>query len=288
MVLFGILAGVVVIACILEIIRELHTFRVRTYQIPVPELEKAKQIKLVFLSDLHGKTYGAENEKLIKAVRAERPDYILAGGDMLTRTKEKTDQTALELFRQLKDICPVYLANGNHEQKMKVFPSKYHNRYEKYRNAVKKMGIHLLENQSENLEMNGLLATISGLELPVDYYGHWKEKPLQNSLVKEQLQAADTRRFQILMAHNPVYAKQYWEWGADMVLSGHLHGGIVRIPGIGGMITPQLRLFPRYSGDLYEKDGKVSIVSRGLGTHTVNIRLFNQAEVVSILLTGEQ
>ena len=71
----------------------------------------------------------------------------------------------------------------------------------------------------------------------------------------------ETDAYCILMAHHPLYAETYWKWGADLVLSGHLHGGIARLPLLGGVISPQFRLFPRYSGDCYEKDGKYIVVS---------------------------
>ena len=82
------------------------------------------------------------------------------------------------------------------------------------------------------------------------------------------------------MAHNPSYVKEYVEWGADLILCGHLHGGIVRIPGLTGLITPALEWFPKYSGDLYYEGDKVIVVSKGLGTHTINLRFLNPAEVV--------
>ena len=88
--------------------------------------------------------------------------------------------------------------------------------------------------------------------------------------------------FQILLAHNPVYMDTYKKWGADLVLSGHLHGGVVRIPGFRGVITPQFRLFPKYSGEFRSEDDTAIIVSKGLGTHTFHIRFLNPAEVVVV------
>jgi predicted MPP superfamily phosphohydrolase len=81
--------------------------------------------------------------------------------------------------------------------------------------------------------------------------------------------------------------KNYVEWGADLVLSGHLHGGIVRIPGLVGAISPSFEIFPKYSGDLYYEEDTAIVVSKGLGTHTINIRLFNSAEVVVIHLKSD-
>ena len=90
----------------------------------------------------------------------------------------------------------------------------------------------------------------------------------------------------ILLAHNPAYMDAYLEWGADLILSGHLHGGLVRVPGIGGIVTPQGFLFPKYSGEMTKEGDQTVIVSRGLGTHTLNIRLFNTPELISVQLGG--
>ena len=89
------------------------------------------------------------------------------------------------------------------------------------------------------------------------------------------------------MAHNPAYMDAYLEWGADMILSGHLHGGLVRVPVLGGIVTPQGFLFPKYSGEMTKVGDQTVIVSRGLGTHTLNIRFFNTPELVCICLGGE-
>lgn len=277
----------ILLLILLEILRELKTFRVRQYRLSVNIMEPGEKKKIVFLTDLHGKSYGKNNGALIKAIVEEKPDYIFVGGDMLTRTMEESDDAALRFVRELPRICPVYAANGNHEQKMKEFPERYKEaRYENYKRELKKAGVRLLENAQANLRMGSLPVTVSGLEIPAECYGHFLCRRLPEIPMDELLPKADNRRYQILLAHNPVYAKRYWEWGADLVLSGHLHGGIVRLPLIGGLITPQIQFFPKYSGDMYEEDGHVSIVSRGLGTHTVNIRLFNMAEVVSVTLEG--
>ena len=98
-------------------------------------------------------------------------------------------------------------------------------------------------------------------------------------------EAAD---YEILLAHNPVYFDAYKKWGADLVLSGHLHGGIIRLPGIGGLITPQAIPFPKYSGEMTTEGEQTIIVSRGLGTHTINLRFLNEAEMIVIHLRGEK
>lgn len=269
-----------------EIIRELHSFQVRRYRIPLSKLKKDENIKVLFLTDLHGKQYGKGNRKLISKISKEDPDYILIGGDMLTRAKEETEQTALQFFGEIVRICPVYMANGNHEQKMKEKPECYGFRYERYKEAVEKTGVHLLENDSVRLMFGEQPVRVTGLEIPLTCYKRMKKEDLSTSDIARLVGNASKEEYQILLAHNPACISRYWNWGADLVLSGHLHGGIVRIPGIGGVISPQFKFFPRYSGDMYQKDGHISVVSKGLGTHTVNVRLFNPAELTAITFYG--
>ena len=136
-------------------------------------------------------------------------------------------------------------------------------------------------NGSEEIPVNGMKLRLYGMELPFGCYKKgWKVCPLTTGEMEERIGSAETDAYCILMAHHPLYAETYWKWGADLVLSGHLHGGIARLPLLGGVISPQFRLFPRYSGDCYEKDGKYIVVSKGLGTHTINFRFWNPAELV--------
>lgn len=274
--------GISAITIIAEVIRELNTFCVRRYEIETDKL--ANNLKVVFLSDLHGKSYGINNYKLLYIIRKEKPDLILVGGDMLTRSVESTDATAYEFIRNLVDIAPVYLANGNHEQKMREYPEYYKGRYAEYKDALKNIGVHVLENDSISIDWKGKKVSISGFEVPVKCYTHFKDVPLKTAEITKVMGTPDKNIYQILMAHTPVYSKEYKEWGADLSLSGHLHGGIIRLPFIGGIITPQVKLFPKYSGDMYRDGEYYSIVSRGLGTHTVNIRYLNSAEIVSFVI----
>ena len=107
---------------------------------------------------------------------------------------------------------------------------------------------------------------------------------MEDEYLKETLGEHKEGVYQILLAHNPEYFEEYAAWGADLVLSGHVHGGIMRLPLLGGVISPKLVLFPKYDGGrFYEKDSTM-ILSRGLGMHTLPIRIFNPAELVVIHL----
>ena len=154
---------------------------------------------------------------------------------------------------------------------------------------MEKDGVHFLENDSAEIILNGQTVTVTGLEIPMDCYARPARKELTAGEIQRRIgKVKKEKGYQILLAHNPLFMQRYMEWGADLVLSGHLHGGIVRIPWIGGVIAPSFQLFPKYSGGIYREGEQTVVVSRGLGTHTVNIRLFNPAEMVVLLLGNEQ
>jgi len=274
----------------LEIYRELHHFRVTHYTIESQKFKGfSRDLNLIFLSDLHNRVYGEKNEPLLQAIRNEKPDLILIGGDMLVGKEDASYDIALDFTSQLPEIAPVLYATGNHEQRMREKPEIYQAAYADYRQQLKDRGVLFLEDGSCRIEAGTVLLEISGVELPSASYKKLKKLPIQASdiaeyLHKDSVSVTEDSVYRILLAHNPAYMNAYKGWGADLILSGHLHGGVMRLPGIGGVITPQAFLFPKYSGEMTKEGEQTIIVSRGLGTHTINIRLFNQPEVVSICL----
>lgn len=281
------LLGASALVCAGEMVREQMDFRVRHYRINTDRLPEGERIRFVFASDLHGKQYGKENRRLLEAVKHTEPDFILLGGDLLTRSVPASDRIAAAFCQDLANTVPIYGANGNHEQKMKENPLRYGDRYAKYKNSLKKAGILLLENETSVIRKKNFQINVTGIEIPLSNYGHFVKKSLTQETIRSLVGKPERNAFTILLAHNPVYMEEYWNWGADLVFSGHLHGGVVRLPYLGGVITPQIQFFPKYSGDLYQKNGHWAAVSRGLGTHTVNVRLFNMAELVCLDLTGK-
>ena len=281
-IIIGILAAAVLFV-FAEMYRELHTFRVTRYRVASPKLTGEKT--WVFLSDLHNQVYGENNCKLIDAVKNESPDLILIGGDMLVGKNGHSYEPALACVKELVKIAPVYYANGNHEERMKLKPEKYDQSYALYREKLLNLGVHLLENESTVLSDESKVR-LTGLEIPLECYTHLKRREMPEGAIKERIGNQDPEAFQVLLAHNPSYMKEYLAWGADLILSGHLHGGMVRIPGIGGVIGPDFVLFPKYSGEMRRVGDQTVIVSKGLGTHTIHIRLFNPAEIVVLSLNN--
>ena len=263
-----------------EIFRELHSFRTTGYRIFSKKWRGAGRCRMVFLSDLHNQVYGHRNNRLFYAVKRARPDLILVGGDMLVGKNGHDYRRTLDFLKRLPKICPVYYANGNHEQRMKENPAEYSQSYKGYKRELQKAGIRLLENESEEISIGGVPVRVTGLEIPDTGYARTRRDKIDAETVADCVGDCDRDYYQILLAHNPSYMKAYLSWGADLVLSGHLHGGIVRIPGFRGVISPGFELFPKYSGGCCREGSQTAVVSRGLGSHTIPVRLFNEAELI--------
>ncbi len=291
MIHFAVLAAAAALAVAAEVLRELHHFKVTRYCVESERLSGAGAgLRVLFLSDLHNRSYGRRNERLLEAVRREEPDLILIGGDMLVGKADAGCDTALEFVRMLPQICPVIYANGNHEQRIKESPNGYRVSYCDYKRELESAGVRFLENRSQKMTIRGRTVIVSGLELPASTYRKFQKSAVSGREVASRLGGYPKElwpgSYSILLAHNPAYMDAYLEWGADLILSGHLHGGLVRLPWIGGVVTPQGFLFPEYSGEMTRKGEQTVVVSRGLGTHTLNIRFLNPPEIVSIRLNG--
>ena len=159
---------------------------------------------------------------------------------------------------------------------------RYPAEYLRYEQKLHEAGVVCLHNESADVRLKGMELTITGLELD---YRYFRNRYHKNLSVEEICRLVGTRRegrFQILLAHHPKYFPAYAGWGADLTLSGHLHGGIARLPMLGGVISPDPELFPHYEHGLYESGTSKMIVSAGLGTHTVNLRVNNPAELVIV------
>jgi len=263
-------------------------FKIFEYQLHTKKLPAdGKELIFVMLADLHNKTYGPDNERLLTAIEEQKPNAVLVAGDMLIAHTKRSFAPALHLLGSLREKgYPVFYGNGNHEHRMRMKPEIYGNMYEAYMEPLRACGVTLLENEKAVYEKDGRQVTIYGFELDQRYYRKLGQEAFRDDDLTEALGRPDVSEYNILLAHNPVYFDAYARWGADLTLSGHLHGGIIRIPGIGGVITPQARLFPRYDAGYFRKEDSHLIVSRGLGTHTVNLRIFNPAELSVIHLKG--
>ena len=263
-------------------------FKIFEYEINTAKLPAGSTGPVfVMLADLHNHSYGPGNERLAEAIFAQKPDGVLVAGDLLIGCPGVDFTPALELIRRLREGgLPVFYGNGNHEYRTRLHPELYGAMYTEYTGALREYGVKPLENEKASFSAKGLDMEIYGYELPEFYYKKFCRAIFHGEDLTKALGKPDPRKYNILLAHNPIYFDTYAGWGADLTVSGHLHGGIIRIPGIGGLITPQAKLFPRYDAGHFRKAGKDLVVSRGLGTHTVNIRIFNPPELSVIRVKG--
>ena len=283
-----IIVAVFIVYCLIEMIRELRDFRVTKYRICSQKLNGIKrEKKIIFLSDLHNRMYGEENERLLESIRNQHPDLILIGGDMLVRKDGNSYDKTVHFLAKLPGICPVYCANGNHEQKLKELPDKYEQSYEEYKKALTASGIHMLENASETVKLDEVPVKLSGLEIPLGAYARFGKKELSLKEITDRI-GEHGDDYQILLAHHPGYMKEYLAYGADLILGGHYHGCVVQLPWIGGVISTNFTLFPKYSGGIYQEGEQTAVVSRGLGTHSVPLRLWNWPELIVLELSGNE
>ena len=234
--------------------------------------------RAVVLADLHNKQYGRDNERLLQKIREQKPDFILVAGDLVTARPGKSLEPAIKLLRELAGDYPVYYGNGNHEHRMKLYPETYGDMAQKYAKALAELGIEPLVNEKTVLAKYGI--AVFGLEIGRGFYRRFRVPEMPEHYMSDCLGQAPADLYTVLLAHNPDYFPKYAEWGADLVLSGHVHGGVVRVPFLNrGVLSPGLRLFPRYDGGVFHEGKSAMVLSRGLGMHTLPVRLFNPAEL---------
>ena len=300
MIILVIILCVTVFAVLMQKI-ELQRFRVVSYSVNNEKIAARK--KLAVFSDLHCHVFFPQNNRLINAVRRIEPDAILMSGDMITARDVERFDRVLGLMRELIKIAPVYYSMGNHEDRIKKMflfrdddePDEIYERrvkkmellhsfYEDYENALRKMGVRILDNEYDEI---GDDIRVYGLSIPLECYKKRDDIPLPDGFIESVFGTPDEKRFNIMLAHEPRFAKRYAAWGAELTFSGHNHGGLVRIPGVGSVFGPRLERFPEYDMGEYDVDGKKLIVSAGLGVHSFKIRIFNRAQLLEVTLDGK-
>jgi len=306
-------AGFLAVFMIIYSIIEQRFLQVTRYKISSNNLPKKYDgTSFIVLADLHNCSYGINNIRLIRKIERLSPDFILVAGDMIVKDKRSYPSVAFSLLEKLSSKYPVYYGYGNHEQALEL---SCDSSWLEYKAELEKRGIIFLKNDSIplsakfkannksniynkdnhrshdkkqlNYEVKQGDIRIIGLTIDSSYFSRFTDMVMDKDYLKNLLPKDIDRDYKILLAHTPDYFDNYMEWGADLVVSGHLHGGLVRLPWIGGVISPQVKLFPKYDAGLFSQDGKNMIVSRGLGSHSIMLRIFNRPEIVSIKLIRE-
>ncbi len=274
---------ILMILIALQVVYELHHLRVSEYNLESEKIPQNSGFKFILLSDMHLRSYGKNNAELVRIIRENKPDYIMIAGDMTTASPSKKDDVLYSFLRAICNIAPVFYSPGNHEKHLAENEEIFGNRYKNLKAVCTQCNIKYLENESAHLVEN---VTLYGLDIDFAMYKKRSRAKLTGDDIKEKLNSLNETRYNIILAHNPLFFEGYAEYGADLVLSGHIHGGVVNLSNGKGLISPQVRMFEKYTWGLFEKAGTKMIVSSGIGTHKVNLRLFNRPEVVVVNING--
>ena len=251
---------------------------VNKYTIKSNKLVLNESVRIVLITDLHSHIYGKNQEKLISLIKKQNPDIIALVGDI---ADDVAPIEGTKLFLAgIKGIAPIYYVSGNHEF--------WSNNVKSIKDTIRKYDVIILENSYEHIKVKDSNIIIGGVDDPdvVKYDRpdfNWQGE-MYNTFSKLQ----DEPDFKILLSHRPELIYIYKEFSFDLVLSGHSHGGQVRIPFIlNGLLAPNQGWFPKYAGGEYKHNSLTLIVSRGLSYNPRLPRVFNPPEVVVIDIKGE-
>ena len=273
-------AGILPVAVILWLLYEWYehkTVEYNTTQVEFQKLPSDAKLRICLISDLHNNRKNLS--RLFVQIRNSAPDVILLAGDLIDKHKIKNEQTE-KFLKELSELgVPIFYSEGNHELS---FSERWPEEWQNYLAALPQ-NVCFLDNQGKEISF-GVPVYISGLSLPKEFY---KKGGLYENMASLPELSVPESAFHIMMAHNPEYASEYARYHADFIVSGHLHGGLLRLPFLGGVVSPRLRLPKgKDAGLLCLSEQSYLFVSRGLGSHTIPLRFFNRVEVNFLVLKG--
>lgn len=246
---------------------EISRYEVNSKKLP----ESFDGFKIVQLSDLHGAEFGEDGMRLVEKVKELEPDIIALTGDFVT---DEGDLAAVKkLAGRLTELCPVYFVSGNHE-----FGSGL---AIKVRNILERAGVKYLSNEYLTISRGEDEILLGGVEDPLAY-----ADMLSPDELAQKMNDAAPDAFKILLGHRNYWMTEYPELPVDLIFCGHAHGGLIRIPGVGGLIGTDRRLFPDFDAGEYNNGRYTLIVSRGLGNSVPIPRVFNRPEIVCVELSS--
>lgn len=232
------------------------------YTINVEGLEN--KTRIVQISDLHGKSFGRNNARLVKRVAKEKPDFIAITGDIIHKYTPKNKRVALQLVSSLCKVAPVVYVSGNHEMRSME--------YRTFKGELSGAGALVLDDCTA--DMCGL--TVIGLNCAS------QKNDTVNKITPKEIPQGSAK---ILLAHKPQFLDKYAQVGFDLILSGHAHGGQWRIPFTNiGLYAPGQGKFPKLTSGVHTRGKTNMVISRGLGNSQFPLRLFNRPEIVTINL----
>lgn len=260
--------------------------RVNEYELKVSKLpENFVGKKILLLADLHKKRYGDNFNNLVNSCIAAEPDFIFFAGDLYSR--DETDMIPkLALMKRLKHIAPTYYIFGNHE-------TDNMDNAEALALKLTECGVHVLRNAMEQIKIGEDHINIYGTQLSQRFYrnedfSHHDLPRLTKYELTKLLGEPDKSECNFLLSHTPLAFRAYADWGADVTFSGHCHGGVIRLPFIGGILSPERKFFPRYTKGIYELDAEQGLAKLAVTAGLGKFRLNNPSEIMICTLERQE
>lgn len=274
MILAALLAGFIIYGLWCNKALETNTYLIPSAAVP----EDFIDYKIVHVSDLHNTEIGKNNGKLLAMIEEADPDMIAITGDLID--SRRTDiETALDFAKEAVKIAPCYYVPGNHEQRT--------DQYQFLKDGLESIGVNVLDNRKIRIEKGADFITIAGVNDTMFTMDPQTEEPymVMEKALDELL--TDEDGYTILLSHRPELMGIYVQSAVDLVLTGHAHGGQIKVPLVGGVISPGEGLFPKYYEGVHEKDGTYMAVSRGIGNSLFPLRINNRPEIGIVVLGYE-
>lgn len=279
-IVLGVLLAAVLASAVSAVVcsREL---KVTEYDVGIDGLTSPARV--VVISDLHSKEYGEDNSALLALIAAQHPDAVFAVGDMINRSADEEDILQfLELLVKLQEIAPVYYSPGNHESDYIT------DRDSGLLGRVSATGVTVLLDEYVETQLGGSTVRIGGT-MGHYYRYEWSEEQKNDPpdyAMQEEIGSTDVPSIVLMhMPENMIADSARKNWNADLYISGHTHGGVVRLPLIGGLVAPTQGLFPKYDQGFFTVDGRLKlIITSGLAGYGPIPRIFNRPEICVINL----
>ncbi len=274
--------GIIVAAvAILSVFAFRNSLTLRQYEVRSGKIPSGSA-RIAVVSDLHSHIWGEGQQPLLDMIAAQQPDIIALVGDI---ADDGEPLYGAEMFlRRVTDIAPAYYVSGNHEY--------WSGAYGEIHDMIEGFGITVLDNESEVLTVGGLRLCLCGIDDPEVF--DYTDDPMLLALGSEEallrrFSDLDSGTYTILLAHRPEYIGAYLQYDFDLILSGHTHGGQVRIPLLlNGLFAPDQGWLPRYAGGRYDFDDTTMIVSRGAGAGNILPRIFDPPEIVVVDIIAKE
>lgn len=271
---------VIMLVVLLLIYISNNILKVKRYNIKNNKIpDEFNDFKIVQISDVHSKMFGENNSILINEIKKINPDIVVMTGDIIDDSTENVVEY-VKNFEPIFKLYPTYYSIGNHERKLG------YKKYKLYIDTLKENGVNVIINGSVECKRNNSTIVISALKFRENMQPKVLTEKRKNkyiSYMKAKLSSIDKNNYNVLLTHDPENFLMYEKLKVDLIFSGHVHGGLIRLGKI-CLLSPRRKLFPKYGYGKHKINNTTLIVNSGMGNASIPIRMFNRPEIVLVTL----